>query len=304
MHVFMTGAAGYIGGAVAARLLSDGHAVSGLARSQSRAAALEARGITPVRGELSDLTLLAKAARSADAVINAASAEDSPAANVLINALEGSRKQLLHTSGTSVAADRALGEPSNVVFTEDMPLDTLPERLLRVAVERLILSSAGKGVRSVVIRPSLIYGRGKGLNPHSHQLPHLVRLARERGRPAHVGRGLNVWSNVHIEDVAELYLRALTEAPAGSIFFCESGEASWKDLAAAVGKALGMSEDPEPLSVEEALHLFGISAITSFGSNSRVSAEKARRMLGWKPAAPSIWDDLQSDYYKSDLTRP
>ena len=303
MHIFITGATGYIGGAVAARLLADGHRVSGLARTPEKAQALAARGIAPVAGALVDLGTLREAAQAADAVINAASADDSMVAHVLIQALEGSGKPLLHTSGTSVAADRALGERSDIVFTEDMPLQTLPERLLRVEVERSVLGAAGRGVRSVVIRPALLYGRGPGLNPHSHQLPQLARITVARGRPAHVGRGLNVWSHLHIDDLAELYLRTLADAPPGSLYFAESGEASWRDMAIGIGRAVGLSGEPEALPTEEALRLLGIGAVTSFGSNSRVSAEKARRMLGWTPAAPSLWDDLRTDYYKTSFAR-
>jgi nucleoside-diphosphate-sugar epimerase len=299
MHIFITGATGYIGGAVAARLLADGHRVSGLARSDARAAALEEKGVTPVRAELWDLGIVAGAARAANAVINAASAEDSPVAQLLVETLEGTGKPLIHTSGTSVVADRSLGEPGGRLFTEDMPMATLPERQLRVGIERIILEGAARGVRSVVIRPALVYGRGRGLNPHSHQVPHMVRVAREHGRPAHVGRGLNVWSNVHIDDVADLYACALGGAPAGSVFFCENGEACWREMAEAVGQAIGLAEEPVALSLEDSLRAFGIGAITSFGSNSRVSAEKARRMLGWKPSAGTIWDDLKTDYYRS-----
>src|SRR5215204_260032 len=241
--------------------------------------------------------------QAADAVINAASADDSMVAHVLVQSLEGSGKPLLHTSGTSVAADRALGERSDVVFTEDLPLQTLPERLLRVEVERSVLGAAGRGVRSVVIRPALLYGRGLGLNPHSHQLPQLARITVARGRPAHVGRGLNVWSHLHIDDLAQLYLRTLADAPPGSLYFAESGEASWRDMAIGIGRAVGLSGEPEALPTEEALRLLGIGAVTSFGSNSRVSAEKARRMLDWKPAAPSLWDDLGTDYYKTSFAR-
>jgi nucleoside-diphosphate-sugar epimerase len=194
-------------------------------------------------------------------------------------------------------ADRALGEPGGIVFTEDNPLAPLPERQLRAAVERIVIEAADRGIRSLVIRPGLIYGRGRGLNPQSFQLPLLARVARQRGRPAHVGRGLNVWSHVHIDDVADLYARALAEAPPGSVFFCESGESSWRDMAAGVGRALGLAEDPEPLSLEDSLRAFGIGAVTSFGSNSRVSAEKARRMLGWNPSAPTIWDALGTETF-------
>ena len=257
MQIFITGATGYIGGAVAARLLADGHRVFGLARTPEKARALAARGIAPVAGALVDLGTLREAAQAADAVINAASADNSMVAHVLVQALEGSGKPLLHTSGTSVAADRALGERSDVVFTEDMPLQTLPERLLRVEVERSVLGAAGRGVRSVVIRPALLYGRGPGLNPHSHQLPQLARITVARGRPVHVGRGLNVWSHLHIDDLAELYLRTLADAPPGSLYFAESGEASWRDMAIGIGRAVGFSDEPEALPTEEALRLLG-----------------------------------------------
>lgn len=297
MHVFITGVSGYIGGAVAARLVEAGHRVSGLVRSEEKACALRERDIVPVMGSLDDLTLIGDAAHAADAVVNAASSEHSPAAMVLVEALKNSGKALVHTSGTSVVADRAIGEYGAPVYSEDMRFSTLPERLLRVAVENVVLNAAVDGVRSIVIRPSLIYGRGDGLNPHSHQLPRLVQLAQERGRPAHVGRGLNVWSNVHIKDVVDLYVRALADAPAGSVFFAENGEASWRDMAIAIGRTLGISGETEAMTTEEALSILGISAITSFGSNSRVTAEKARRMLGWSPAGPTIWEDLKTDYY-------
>jgi nucleoside-diphosphate-sugar epimerase len=295
MRIFITGATGYIGGAVAERLIAAGHTVLGLARSQEKAKALAARGIEPVIGKLSDLDVIRCAAAASDGVVNAASAEDSPVAHALCAALEGTGKALVHTSGTSVAADRALGEPGGVVHTEDMPLDTLPERLLRVAIDRHVLAAAGRGVRSVVIRPSLIYGRGRGLNPFSHQVPKLAAVARDRGRPVHVGRGLAVWSNVHIDDVADLYVRALLDSPAGHVYFAANGEASWRDLAVDIGRALGLDGEPEALDIGTALEIFGISAVTSFSSNSRVSSEKARRMLGWAPKGASLEEQLAND---------
>ena len=106
-----------------------------------------------------------------------------------------------------------------------------------------------------------------------------------------------MWSHVHIDDVADLYLRALTDAPAGSVFYLENGEAAWRDMAIAAAASVGIGGEPEALPADESLRLFGAAAITTFGSNSRVSADKARRVLGWSPAGPSLWDDLRSDYY-------
>ena len=238
MRIFVTGASGYIGGSIAAALINAGHSVVGLVRQTDKASQLALRGIQPLFGTLADLAEITKAAGAADAVINAANADDFLAADTLMKALAGSGKVLIHTSGTSVVSDRAAGEYSAAIFQEDSPFDPLPERLLRVAIDRAVLMGAQQKIRSVVIRPSLIYGRGHGLNPHSIQLPRLIELARKYKIARHVGRGLNVWSHVHIDDLVDLYLLALDEAPPGSLFYAENGEASWKAMASAVGRRL------------------------------------------------------------------
>lgn len=303
MRIFIIGATGYIGGSVAQKLVERGHSVVGLVRSEAKAAELQARGIDPQRGTLADLSLIAEVAKSCDVVVNAADADNSFVAQALVDALSGTGKTLLHTSGTSVVADRAAGEYSPHIFHEDSPFEPLPERMLRVAVDRAILLGARQRVRSIVVRPSLIYGRGRGVNPDSLQLPRLIMLARRFGAPHHVGRGLNVWSHVHIDDVVDLYLRALDEAPAGTLFYAEGGEASWKDMASAVGRLLGMGSETVAWPVDEALREWGAGAITSYGSNSRVNALKARKMLGWKPAGPPLIDDIEHGSYREVAAR-
>jgi nucleoside-diphosphate-sugar epimerase len=300
VKVFMTGATGYIGGSIAAKLIANGHQVLGLVRSEDKAARLKALGIEPVLGALSDSGVVTAAAKRADAVINAANSDESLVVHALIEALAGSDKPLLHTSGSSVVADRALGEYSDAVFNEDTPCEPLPERLMRVEIERVVLRAAHRKIRSVVIRPTLIYGRGHGLNPNSLQLPQLIAVARKHGVPRHVGRGLNVWSHVHIDDVVDLYLLALEKAPASTVFFGENGEASWKDMAAAVGKLLGLGAATKDWPLDEAVQTWGIGAVTSYGSNSRVTSVKARRMLGWAPKGRTLMDEIENGCYRDD----
>jgi uncharacterized protein YbjT (DUF2867 family) len=151
MKIFITGAPGYIGGTVAAKLQDAGHQVSGLARDQEKADALEARGISPVVGTLDDLDILDTAARDADAVINAASTHHAFAIRTLVDALRGTGKTFVHTSGSSIVADNAEGAYSGNIYGEDTPFTPLPEKAIWYAIERdVILPAAGDGVRSVV----------------------------------------------------------------------------------------------------------------------------------------------------------
>ena len=294
--IFFTGATGYIGGSVAARLVAAGYRVRGLVRSRESAALLATRGIDTVLGTLDDADLLTGEARASDGVINAASADHAEAVRALIAGLENSSKPLLHTSGSSVIGDDARGNRrSDVVFDEDTPLVANPMKQPRRDLDLAVIGAAAAGVRSAVICPSLIYGVGKGLNPDSVQVPFLVANAREQGVVQIVGAGLNVWSNVHIDDVADLYLLALSKAPAGSFYFSENGEASFAEIGAAIAKRLGLAT-VESLPADEAAKRWGESrAYFTLGSNSRVRALRARRELGWAPEHSSVLTWITND---------
>ena len=289
--IFLTGATGYIGGSVAARLLDTGHRVRGLVRNREGAALLAQRGIDPVLGSLDDADLLTREARAADGVINTASADHPGSVHALIAGLKDSSKPLLHISGSSVIGDDARGNRgSENVFDENTPLVVNPMKQPRRDLDLTVIGAASSGVRSAVICPSLIYGVGKGINPHSVQVPFLVANAREQGAVQVVGAGLNVWSNVHIDDVAELYLLALSKAPAGSFYFAENGEASFAEIGAAIAKRLGLPA-VESLPPEEAAKRWGASkAYFTLGSNSRVRSVRARSELGWAPRHGSVID--------------
>ena len=296
MNVFTTGAAGYIGGSVAARLLQEGHQVRGLVRTQEQAERVRKLGIDPVVGTLEDTDLLVHEAGQADAVVNAASSDNRPPVEAMLDALAGSCKPFIHTSGSSVIGDDARGEwKSDKVFAEDTPVDVVPEKAARASLDKLILDAAQRGVRSVILCNTMIYGTGLGASPDSVQIPPLVAQAQKSGIARYVGQGVNVWSNVHIADVVELYLLALKKAPAGSFYFVENGEASYADIVAAIARRLKLGS-PQSWPVEEAIKEWGFGhAVYSFGSNSRVTAAKARRELGWQPKHTSVFDWIEND---------
>lgn len=302
MKIFMTGASGYIGGTVADRLIQAGHSVTGLARSVDAAAKLRAHGIEVVQGELSSHSIVRNAARSADAVINCANADDAFVVAAIIEGLAGSGKALLHTSGSSIVGDKAAGKASARIHHEDTPLIPPPEKIQRVAVDRVVLASAAQGVRSAVLCPSLIYGRGRGANSDSIQVPNLIRQAVRSGIPRYIGAGENIWSTVHIDDVADAYLLALEKARAGSFFYIENGETSLKSIVESIARLLGSKQSPQSWSIDEAIAEWGPQAAWfSIGGNSRVSAEKARKMLGWKPAGTDLFYEIEQGWYRRQL---
>ena len=285
MRIFLTGANGFIGSAVALAVVAAGHRVRGLVRDNAKAKTVASCGIEAVVGSLDDAALLQTEARAADAVINAASSDHRGAVEALIAALSGSGKPFIHSSGSSIVADLAMGEPSERIFDEATALAPLPEKAARVAIDRLVL--AAPGIRSVVLCNTMIYGHAMGPPAQSVQIPALVRQAKASGVVRYIGHGLNRWSNVHIADVAALYVLALAKAPAGAFMYVESGEEGLGEIARAIAVRLGLGA-PQSWSAEEAIAAWGRNmAVFSLGSNSRVRGKTAAE-LGWSATARSI----------------
>jgi nucleoside-diphosphate-sugar epimerase len=298
MKVFCTGASGYIGGSVAAHFVAAGHQVTGLVRSPEKADAVRARGIQPLLATLDDGEHLAQAANAADIVVNAASADHKGAVTVMLDALAGSGKPFIHTSGSSIVGTRARGHHSNAVFDESSAITPSPARAARVALNDLILSYRDKGCRPVIICPSLIYGLGHGVEPHSMQVPLLIALARKRGCAAHAGPGENIWSNVHVDDLLTLYALAIEKAPAGAFYFAENGENSMREVCDSVNRMLGHAGAPSAMSMEEAISEWGEGLTEdTMASNSRVRGTRARQ-LGWRPKARSLIDEIEQGCYR------
>ena len=288
MNVFVTGAAGFIGGSIAMGLIRAGHRVTGLVRSAEQADELTALGITPVIGTLDDSALLADQARAADAVINAASSDHRGAVQALLDALRGSNKVFLHTSGSSIVGDASGGKSSDVIYYEDNLPEPTVDKAARVAIDNLILAAARDGVNSAVICNTLIYGHSLGVHRDSVQLPRLLKQARKSGVVRHVGTGQNIWSNVHIEDVVALYLLALSKNIPGTFYFVESGEASFIDMTTAMAEVLKLGK-PQDWALKDAEAEWGYEmANYGLGSNSRVRGKHARALLGWVPKRTSV----------------
>lgn len=296
MNVFVTGASGYIGGSVSSALVKKGYKVRGLTRTHSVASQLATYGIDPVIGELDDSRLLTEEAARADVVINTANADHRGAVEALLAGLLHSGKRLIHTSGSSIVGDDARGDYcSESVFSEETPLAVDPRKQARRDIDLMVINASRHNVKSTVIIPSLIYGYGTGINKHSIQVPFLVSNAIEVGAVQIVGKGLNTWSNVHIDDLVDMYVLAADRAPTGSFYFAENGEASFADVADAISRRFSIPKI-EHLSAEEAVKKWGMArALFTYGSNSRVRSVRARNELGWSPVHVSVQNWILSE---------
>lgn len=291
MHIFVTGATGFVGSAVVRELLEAGHSVVGLARSDAGAAALASAGAAVQRGTLDDLDILGSAAAAADGVIHTAfihnfndfatSIEaDRRAIEAMGVALEGSGRPLIVTSGM---AGLAVGRTAT---EDDVPDDSFP----RIS-EKVGLSFVERGVRAMSMRlPPSVHGKGD----HGF-VPQLISVARERGVSAYVGAGENRWCAVHRPDAARLYRLALEHGAAGARLHAIGDEGvPTRTIAEVIGRHLGVPVVSVP--AERAAEHFGwIGGF--FGMGVVGSSKLTEQRFGWKAQGLGLIEDLEQGHY-------
>jgi len=280
MNVFVTGASGYIGAVVTEKLAAAGHRVTGLARSDASAAKLSAMAAQAVRGDLRDGAVIAEAAARAGAVIHLAMEMtmeapklDAGVLDAVLAALRGSGKPFIYTSGIWV-----MGSTGGKVVDESSPVNPTPLVAWRPAHEQRVLQA--DGMKGIVIRPAMVYGRGGGIAGG------FAASAREKGVVQVVGTGENRWPFVHVDRLADLYVLALQSA-GGSLYFAAWGPSiPVREVAAVAGQGARV----ETVPLESARLAMGPLA-DALTLDQLVSGEKAIRELGWKPQAASVLEE-------------
>lgn len=299
MKVFVTGATGFIGTAVVRELISAGHEVVGMARSEAGAQSLSASGAQVHRGNLDDLDSLREGAAHADGVIHCAfdhsafgqdfskftevCEKDRRAIAALGTALLGTDRPLLITSGT------AIGNTVPGQFaTEDGPgrSEHNPRKESEIEVESLV----ARGVNASVMRLPQVHDTTKqGL------VTYLIQIARQKGASAYVGDGHQRWPAAHVLDVARLYRLALERAKAGSIYHAVAEEGvPLREIAEAIGR--GLKVPVVSLAPEKAEDHFGLLGMF-VGFDMPASSVITRKQLAWKPTGPSLITDLEGMRY-------
>jgi len=293
MRIFVTGATGFVGSAVIHKLIEVGHSVRALARSDIAAGNFSAMGVEIVRGSLDDHDRLHAASRACDAVIhtafdhdfsrfNESCAQDQKAIRVMGDALKGSARPLIVTSGLAYIA------PGRTALESDTPI--VNPAYPRVS-DRTAQELATEGVNSMVVRlPPSVHGQGD----HGF-VPRLIATARATGVSAYIGDGENLWPAVHRRDAALLYQLALTKGQAGDRFHA-SAEAGipFREIATAIGRGLGI-----PISsLDEAQAVAHFSWLANFvGMDARASSDFTRARLGWLPTEPGLIADMEDAGY-------
>jgi nucleoside-diphosphate-sugar epimerase len=291
MQILVIGASGFLGGAVALRLHQDGHAITALVRDAAKAKPLVRAGLAIRSGSLDDAADLKRAVAEADAVINAADSDHAAGVDAILQAIAGTGKTFIHTSGISVTADRAAGAASGAIRDEHTGFDPIPERAARYAVDTVVRAAAARGCRPMVICCPLVYGAPAWPGRESVQVPHLVKDARERGVARYVGAGEACWSHCHIDDIANAYVAALAKGQPGALYYPENGEFAWAELAARIGRVLDVQS--ASWTLEEAIAAWGPRALWTYSSNARTRGVRIRAELGWAPRIDDIDGDIR-----------
>jgi len=293
VRVFVTGATGFVGTAVVKELITSGHQVLGLARSDAGAKALAAAGAQVHRGDMEDLESLRSGARMSEGVIHTAFNHDftkfaqncemeGRAIEALGSALEGTDRPLVVTSGLGfLAVGRNATE-------EDAPAplsDSYPR-----ASEVTAAALTAKGVRVSVVRLPQVHNTLK-----QGFVSYLIAAAREKGVSAYVGDGGNRWSAAHVLDVARLYRLALEKQAAGARYHAVAEEGvSLREIAGAIGR--GLKIPVVAMSPEKAAAHFGWLAPFA-ALDLAASSTQTQRQLGWHPSGPGLIADLEQMQY-------
>ena len=296
MKVFVTGASGYIGSSVAARLARHGHEVHGLIRNAEHAPALAALEINPVIGDLGTPASFMDKVKPCGAVIHCAAEyserfltlDRSVSESILSTCQETNLpRKFIYTSGVWVYGDTGYG-----VRDEASSLNPYPPIAGRVDTERFVLSQNRSNLQTIVLRPGCVYGGSKGLTTS------WFVSGTSKGGVEIIGDGSNRWAMIHVEDLAELYRLAAESSVGGEVFNAtDRSRFSVRDCAEAAARAAGIPGKVSTIPVQKARETLGWMA-DAFCLNQHIDSSKATRVLGWVPRHAGFVDGVDR-YYRA-----
>ncbi|MGW6280312.1 NAD-dependent epimerase/dehydratase family protein, partial [Kribbella sp. NPDC055071] len=280
------------------RLQADGHVLTGLARSEDSADQLRAAGIEPVRGGLGDVEIITEGAKAADGVVQLTGGgfltqalETVPQAvattDAILDALAGTDKPYVFNGGTGIWLDTGIMVPDRVV-TEADPISPPYFYSHFGDIQRKI--TAVTDVRTILIAPGQVYGRGGG---YIGPVARMFERVRKHG-VVHAVMNDNASTFVHVDDLADLYAIALRTPNLHGLYIAATETVSAIDVAKAVSAAAGLGGELELVDFPTMRKINGRAGELDFWSNCRASSDKAINELGWQPHRPGIVTELAS----------
>ncbi|KAL0640177.1 hypothetical protein Q9L58_000735 [Maublancomyces gigas] len=318
--IFATGVSGYIGGAALDAIVSahPDYEITALVRDPKKATAITAKypNVKTVDGNLDSGSIIEEESSKADIVLHFADCDHVPSAKSIVAGLSKrtGTSYLIHTSGSAILIDltqtEKLGKVDSKVFDDIKDVAEItsfseaehPHR----NVDKIVIEANSATLKVAIVCPPTIYGEGAGTgNTRSNQVPNITSQILTRKGGFQLADGTAIWSNVHVRDLANLYLLLTEDAVAGGkkaswgpegYYLAENGQHAWGKLAATIAtkaKALGYlkSDAVDTLSNEEILKMHPWGPVL-WGSNSRSVASRARKELGWTPTSPSLDETL------------
>jgi nucleoside-diphosphate-sugar epimerase len=292
MRIFVTGASGWIGSAVVPELISAGHQVLGLARSDASATAIADMDAEVLRGDLNDTDVLRAGALDSDGVIHlafipgrpgfeAAVQADATAIETFADSLASSGKPMLISGATITTPGRPAIERDELIAQGPIAG--------RISNMQTALAAAERDVRAcLVMLPRSVHGQGER---HGF-VPQLIAMARAKGVSGYIGDGASRWPAVHVKDAARLYRLAVEQAPAGAVLNAVGEEGvPVREIAEAIGRNLNLPA--KSLPAEEYAGMLVPLLSTDMPASSTITQE----LLRWQPTHPGLIEDIEQGHY-------
>lgn len=286
MKVLLTGATGYIGSATLDALVAAGHDVIGVVRTVTKADQLRERGAIAALGNITDRAFLRDIAASADGAVHLASPGDQTSAAAEDSAITAILDGLGQTGKPFVSTAGIWDHGSGGAIAETTPFRAPQITAWRPPITRRVLGAAG--VRGSVISPAAAYGRGDAL---LHVITSGPRIGSDGQALAIIGGGEQHWANVHVDDLAELYVLALEKAPAGTYLIgANETNPTVREITVAASESIGLQGRVAPEGVAATIERLGVLGEALLLDQQVASA--GAQQLGWKPSRPTIIEHL------------
>lgn len=289
MRVFITGASGYIGFAVCCAVKKRGHDVVGLVRSAAAVEKLLSHGMHPVQATLAEHKALHEMTHDADAVIHCAFEQSAQGAELegraldaMLNAIDSEHEAFIYTSGCWV-----YGNTGGKIVDETAPLDPPPLVAWRPSHEKKVHNARKHKLRTIVVRPGLVYGDGGGI-------PGMLVAQAKADKLVIAGDGENHWPTIRVDALADLYARALEQAPAGAYYNAGNGDVvTYGEIARAASRAAGKNGQVDTIPLEQARKMMGPFA-DALVLDQQISSAKAQLDLQWDLDRPTVLEELSN----------